>query len=126
MLTSEGVARSAIEGERFDPNAIRSSLSRRLGVPTAGPPAPPRSVEGLVDVLLDATEETRQTADTKARSPAGGHFEHEGPVAAFVTNSPTEVRSRAGEWGIEMQRGQCAQSATRGESNTELSRRLLL
>ena len=56
VLTSEGVATSAIEGERFDPNAVRSSLARRLGLPTAGLPAPQRSVEGLVDVLLDATQ----------------------------------------------------------------------
>lgn len=56
VLTSEGVATSAIEGERFDPNALRSSLARRLGLPTAGLPAPPRSVEGLVDVLLEATQ----------------------------------------------------------------------
>lgn len=56
VLTSEGVATSAIEGERFDPNAVRSSLARRLGLPTAGLPAPPRSLEGLVDVLIDATQ----------------------------------------------------------------------
>jgi Fic family protein len=31
-------------------------LARRLGLPTAGLPAPPRSVEGLVDVMLDATQ----------------------------------------------------------------------
>src|SRR5580704_5680899 len=56
VLTAEGVATSAIEGERFDPNAVRSSLARRLGLPTAGLPAPQRSIEGLVDVLLDATQ----------------------------------------------------------------------
>ena len=56
VLTAEGVATSAIEGERFDPNAVRSSLARRLGLPTAGLPSPPRSVDGLVDVLLDATQ----------------------------------------------------------------------
>jgi Fic family protein len=56
VLTSEGIATSAIEGERFDPNALRSSLARRLGLPTAGLPAPPRSVDGLADVLLDATK----------------------------------------------------------------------
>jgi Fic family protein len=55
VLTMEGVATSAIEGETFDPNALRSSLARRLGLPTAGLPVPPRSVEGLVEVLLDAT-----------------------------------------------------------------------
>ena len=56
VLTSDGVATSAIEGERLDPNAVRSSLARRLGLPTAGLPTPPRSVEGLVDVLIDATQ----------------------------------------------------------------------
>src|SRR5579862_7785610 len=56
VLTSEGVATSAIEGERFDPNALRSSLARRLGLPTAGLPAPPRSVDGLADLLLGATQ----------------------------------------------------------------------
>jgi Fic family protein len=56
VLTSDGVATSAIEGERLDPNAVRSSLARRLGLPSVGLPAPPRSVEGLVDVLIDATK----------------------------------------------------------------------
>jgi len=56
VLIAEGVATSAIEGERFDPNALRSSLARRLGLPTAGLPSPPRSVDGLAEVLLGATQ----------------------------------------------------------------------
>ncbi len=55
-LTREGIATSAIEGAHFDANALRSSLARRLGLPTAGFPNPARSVEGLADVLLDATQ----------------------------------------------------------------------
>jgi Fic family protein len=55
VLTREGIATSAIEGTQFDANALRSSLARRLGLPTVGLPSPPRSVEGLADVLLDAT-----------------------------------------------------------------------
>jgi hypothetical protein len=43
VLTSEGVATSAIEGERFNPNALRSSLARRLGLNK-----PPADVDGLV------------------------------------------------------------------------------
>jgi Fic family protein len=65
VLTSEGVATSAIEGERFDPNAVRSSLAQRLGLPTAGLPAPPREVEGLVDVLIDATEKLNKPLTVK-------------------------------------------------------------
>ncbi len=56
VLTREGVATSAIEGTRFDANALRSSLARRLGLPTVGLPSPSRSVEGLADVLLDAVQ----------------------------------------------------------------------
>ena len=54
VLTAEGVATSAIEGEKLDPNALRSSLARRLGLPIAGLPVPQRSIESLVDVMLDA------------------------------------------------------------------------
>jgi len=68
VLTSDGVATSAIEGERFDPNAVRSSLARRLGLPTAGLPAPPRPVEGLVDVLLDATRDLKKPLTLKRLS----------------------------------------------------------
>jgi Fic family protein len=56
VLTREGIATSAIEGTRFDANALRSSLARRLGLPTVGLPSPSRSVEGLADVLLDAAQ----------------------------------------------------------------------
>lgn len=56
ILVEDGVTTSAIEGERFDVDAVRSSVARHLGLPTAGLPAPPRAVDGLIDVLLDATQ----------------------------------------------------------------------
>lgn len=65
LLTAEGVATSAIEGERFDPDALRSSLARRLGLPIAGLPAPPRSVEGVVDLLLDATQKLEKALSAR-------------------------------------------------------------
>ena len=46
VLTSDGVATSAIEGERLDPNAVRSSLARRLGLPTADCPRHPVRSKG--------------------------------------------------------------------------------
>jgi Fic family protein len=55
VLVEEGVATSAIEGEVLEPSVVRSSVARRLGLPTAGLPPPDRNAEGLVDVLLDAT-----------------------------------------------------------------------
>lgn len=55
ILAENGLTTSAIEGEKLDPDAVRSSVARRLGLPAAGLPQPPRAVDGLIDVLLDAT-----------------------------------------------------------------------
>jgi len=55
-LTQETVKTAEIEGEHYNQDAVRSSIARRLGLPTAGLPSPPRSVDGLVDILLDATD----------------------------------------------------------------------
>ena len=38
VLTSEVVKTSAIEGERLNPDEVRSSLARRLGLDAAGLP----------------------------------------------------------------------------------------
>lgn len=56
VLVEDGVTTSAIEGERLNPDAVRSSVARRLGLPNAGLPSPTRAVDGLIDVLLDATQ----------------------------------------------------------------------
>lgn len=55
ILVEDGLTTSAIEGERLDLEAVRSSVARHLGLPTAGLPAPPRAVDGLIEVLFDAT-----------------------------------------------------------------------
>lgn len=48
---------SAIEGEVLDPRSVRSSIARRLGVPDAGLAPTDRRVEGVVEMLLDATRQ---------------------------------------------------------------------
>ena len=55
MLTSDVVGSSAIEGERLDAEQVRSSLARRLGMEYAGTAVASRSVEGVVEMMLDAT-----------------------------------------------------------------------
>lgn len=64
ILVEDALTTSAIEGERFAPDVVRSSVARHLGLPTAGLPEPPRAVDGLVEVLLDAT---RGHADSLTR-----------------------------------------------------------
>ena len=60
-LTDEAMTTSAIEGEKLDAKSVRSSIARRLGLDTDG--APPqegkRNIEGLIDVLQDATLNTQ-------------------------------------------------------------------
>ncbi len=55
VLTEEAFATAAIEGEKLDRNSVRSSVARRLGLPTAGLPPTERQVDGLVEMLIDAT-----------------------------------------------------------------------
>lgn len=55
-LTADALKTSAIEGEHLNPDQVRSSLARRLGLSTAGLPRPSRDVDGLVEMLLDATQ----------------------------------------------------------------------
>lgn len=55
-LTSDVVKSSAIEGEVLDSEEVRSSIARKLGMDAAGLKTAGRDVEGIVEVLLDATQ----------------------------------------------------------------------
>lgn len=55
VLTEETIKTAAIEGEALSRDSVRSSVWRRLGLPTAGMPPSERHVDGLVEMLLDAT-----------------------------------------------------------------------
>lgn len=52
--SQEAVATAAIEGERLDLVAVRSSIARRLGVSNKEGANAPRNVEGLLDIMDDA------------------------------------------------------------------------
>ncbi|MHB8419753.1 MAG: Fic family protein [Myxococcales bacterium] len=55
-LTEEVVRSSEIEGENLDRDQVRSSLARRLGMDVGGLKLPDRQVEGVVEMMLDATQ----------------------------------------------------------------------
>jgi Fic family protein len=55
-LTEETVKSSAIEGEELNPESVRSSLARRMGLEAAGTRPADRDVEGVVEMMLDATQ----------------------------------------------------------------------
>jgi Fic family protein len=57
VLTSDVVRSAAIEGQQLDEEEVRSSLARRLGLPEAGIRQAGRNVDGIVEVMLDATRQ---------------------------------------------------------------------
>ena len=54
-LTEDVVKSSEIEGEMLDVEQVRSSVARRLGMDTGGLLQVDRNVEGIVELMLDAT-----------------------------------------------------------------------
>ena len=54
-LTQDVVKTSEIEGQQLDRQQVRSSIARRMGVDLGGLPPVDRNVEGIVDVMFDAT-----------------------------------------------------------------------
>lgn len=55
ILTKDVVNTSAIEGENLNSEEVRSSIARRLGINIAGLVPSSRNVEGIVEIMLDAT-----------------------------------------------------------------------
>lgn len=55
-MSVELVRSSEIEGEMLNLQEVRSSIARRLGIETAGLVPASRYVEGIVEMLLDATQ----------------------------------------------------------------------
>jgi Fic family protein len=99
-LTTEALMTSAIEGEKLDPAGLRSSIARRLGLPTAGLPAPSRDVEGLIEMLIDSTQRYEQPLTLErlhgwqaALFPTGRSGLHEIKVGALRGAQPMRIVS---------------------------------
>jgi Fic family protein len=54
-LTTDVLKSSEIEGEKLDAEQVRSSIARRLGMDVGGLKPADRNVEGVVEMMLDAT-----------------------------------------------------------------------
>ncbi len=62
-LTADVVKSSEIEGEKLNDQQVRSSIARRLGIEYAGMIHFGRDVEGVVEMMIDATHNYQQTVD---------------------------------------------------------------
>jgi len=63
-MTLEVLKSNEIEGELLDRDEVRSSIARRLGIEIAGLIPANRNVEGVVEVMLDATQKFREPLTT--------------------------------------------------------------
>src|ERR687896_623120 len=64
-LTQDVLKSSEIEGEKLDADQVRSSVARRLGIDIGGLHPADRDVEGVVEMMLDATQQYDQPLTTE-------------------------------------------------------------
>ncbi len=57
VLTEDVIKTSEIEGEKLNPESVRSSLARRLGMDIGALAPADRHVDGVVDMILNATQQ---------------------------------------------------------------------
>jgi Fic family protein len=89
-LTEDVVKSSEIEGERLDRELVRSSVARRLGMDAGGLKPADRHVDGVVEMMLDATQ--RYDSPLTAERLFGWH------AALFPTGYSGTARIRVGAW----------------------------
>lgn len=89
-LTEDIVRTSEIEGELLNPLEVRSSVARRLGMDISGLPNASRDVEGVVEMMLDATQKYKEVL-TKDRLCAWH-------AALFPTGRSGMYKITVGDW----------------------------
>ena len=92
-LTEEVVKSSEIEGQILDRDQVRSSLARRLGIDIGGLVPADRHVEGVVEMMLDATQ---RYADPLTRERL-----FDWHAALFPTGRSGMTRITVGDWRTE-------------------------
>jgi Fic family protein len=101
-LTEDVLKSSEIEGEKLDADQVRSSVARRLGIDIGGLQPADRHVEGVVEMMLDATQQYDQPLTTErlfgwhaSLFPTGRSGMHRITVGAWRDDrtAPTQVVS---------------------------------
>lgn len=89
-LTLEIIKSNEIEGEILNKDQVRSSIARRLGIEAAGLVLSDRHVEGVVEMMLDATQ--KYGASLTDERLFGWH------AALFPTGRSGIFKISVGEW----------------------------
>ena len=95
VLTEDVLKTSEIEGETLNPDSVRSSIARRLGVDIGALAPVDRHVDGVVDMVLDATQE--HNTPLSAERLFGWH------AALFPTGYSGLAKIRVGHWRDDAQ-----------------------
>lgn len=94
-LTEDVLKTSEIEGEKLSPDAVRSSIARRLGVDIGALAPADRHVDSVVDMVLDATQS--HALPMTAGRLFGWH------AAMFPTGFSGLAPIRVGQWRDDAQ-----------------------
>ncbi len=89
-LTADVVKSSEIEGEKLEADQVRSSIARRLGMDLGALKPADRHVEGVVEMMLDATRQHDQ--------PLTAERLYAWHAALFPTGRSGMRRIRVGAW----------------------------
>lgn len=89
-LTEDILKTSEIEGEVLDRNQVRSSIARKLGMDIVGLVKSERSVEGVVEMMLDATQ--------KYKAPLTAERLFAWHAALFPTGRSGMAKILVGKW----------------------------
>lgn len=89
-LTEDVLKTSEIEGEKLNADQVRSSLARRLGIEIGALTPADRDVEGVVEMMLDATQNHAKPLD--AERLFGWH------AALFPTGRSGMSKIVVGDW----------------------------
>jgi Fic family protein len=107
-LTEDILKSSEIEGELLNPEEVRSSVARRLGMEISGLQNTSRDVEGVVEMMLDATQKykSRLTKDRMcdwhaALFPTGRSGMHKITVAKWRGDEHGPMQVVSGAMGKE-------------------------
>ena len=113
-LTLDVVKTSEIEGENLNPQQVRSSIARRLGMDIAGAVPADRNVEGVVEMMLDATQNYSKPLSTERLF--GWH------AALFPTGHSGMHKIIVGGWRDDA-KGRCRLSPVRWDGDACIMKR---
>mgnify|MGYP003818955639 FL=1 len=107
-LTLDVLKSTEIEGEYLNPDQVRSSIARRLGLEIAGSVESDRNVDGVVEMMLDATQNCFKPLTAErlfdwhaALFPTGRSGMYKITVANWRTDSTGPMQVVSGAMGKE-------------------------